>query len=216
MSSLKRADSGLAPIPAKSARLGISTNVAVINKPPRFGTNNSTTNTNNVIKRVGGQNMKPTTARSDTATTKKTTAVSTSSATTGAGKPINKRIPPYDFKARYNDLLEKHKILKERFENKNEQLLSYENLPEQLEETQSELIRTQNELKNTQTIKQCLEGQVKMQHEKLESLEASLSQTKEELHKLTIVYNVSKVFLMSTYLFMMPINFLYIFINFFK
>lgn len=205
MRPMKRMDSTLAPIPAKSSRLMSTTTTAAntTNRPPRIGTNNSITaaNANTTIKRTVGQTTKPTATRpaanSASTTGAKKTATSTASSsstsvsTTGAGKPINKRIPPYDFKARYNDLLEKYKVLKEKYEDKCEQMGTLENLPEQLEDTQNQLISVQGELKNTQTIKGCLEEQVKFQNEKIETIEASLSKTMEELEKLTKVYNVS-------------------------
>ncbi|KAI8131037.1 Protein claret segregational [Lucilia cuprina] len=197
MRPIKRMDSTLAPIPAKTSRL-MSTTVANSNRPQRIATNNnntiSGTCTNNTVKR---QTSRPATTAQTTTGTKKTATNAPSSATavstTGAGKPINKRIPPYDFKARYNDLLEKHKILKEKFEEKCQQFGTLESLPEQLEETQSQLITTQDELRNTQTIKGCLEEQVKMQTKKIESIEESLSKTQEELDKLLKIYNKLKL-----------------------
>ncbi|XP_023309074.2 protein claret segregational [Lucilia cuprina] len=197
MRPIKRMDSTLAPIPAKTSRL-MSTTVANSNRPQRIATNNnntiSGTCTNNTVKR---QTSRPATTAQTTTGTKKTATTGPSSATavstTGAGKPINKRIPPYDFKARYNDLLEKHKILKDKFEEKCQQFGTLESLPEQLEETQSQLITTQDELRNTQTIKGCLEEQVKMQTKKIETIEKSLSKTQEELDKLLKIYNKLKL-----------------------
>uniref|UniRef100_A0A1A9ZTE2 Kinesin motor domain-containing protein n=1 Tax=Glossina pallidipes TaxID=7398 RepID=A0A1A9ZTE2_GLOPL len=119
-------------------------------------------------------------------------ATGTSRFTTGAGKPINKHIPPYDFKARYNDLLEKHKILKEKYEQKCEQMGNLENLPEQLEETQSHLVSTTEELKNTKIDKKCLQRQINSQQQKIESLADSLTKTTEELQKLKQTYNKLK------------------------
>lgn len=194
MKPLKRMEPTLAPIPAKTSRL-MSTTGSASNKPPRIGTNNIVS-VNNAVKRTAGQTPKSTTSRTvAVGQTKKPTAAATSSktsvSTTGAGKPINKRIPPYDFKARYNDLLEKYKVLKEKYEEKCDQFGTLESLPEQLEDTQNRLITTQEELKNTLTTKGCLEGQVKLQREKIETVESSLFNTKDELDKLAIVYNVS-------------------------
>lgn len=196
MKPLKRIEPTLAPIPAKTSRL-VSTTGSSNNKPPRIGTNNIIS-VNNAVKRTAGQTARP---KSSTVTVGQTTILkkpmaaaassTTSVSTTGAGKPINKRIPPYDFKARYNDLLEKYKSLKEKYENKCDQFGTLESLPEQLEDTQNQLITTQKELKNTQTTKGCLEKQVKLQRENIETLESSLCTTKKELDKLSIVHNVS-------------------------
>lgn len=201
MRPMKRMESTLAPIPAKSSRLMMSStlnNALTTNRPPRIaGNSNALTATTSLTatKRVVPQNVKPVAGRAPpNATAKKlSSSSSTSAATTGAGKPINKRIPPYDFKARYNDLLEKHKVLKEKYEQKCEQMGNLENLPEQLEETQSQLITTQDELKNSQTMNECLQRQSKMQQETIESVEASLSKTTDELEQLKKEFNVSTI-----------------------
>uniref|UniRef100_A0A1B0FL90 Kinesin-like protein n=1 Tax=Glossina morsitans morsitans TaxID=37546 RepID=A0A1B0FL90_GLOMM len=204
---MKRLETTLAPIPAKVARLippsSASNNVNAFNptnRPPRIGTSNS-----GITKRLTAQTSKapPTTKRATAGPVSSTvigansrkpmsSATATSLSTTGAGKPINKRIPPYDFKARYNDLLEKHKILKEKYEQKCEQMGNLENLPEQLEETQSHLFSTTEELKNTKIDKECLQRQINSQQQKIESLADSLTKTTEELQKLKQAYNVIK------------------------
>ncbi|KAL9892081.1 non-claret disjunctional [Glossina fuscipes fuscipes] len=196
---MKRHETTLAPIPAKVARLippSSASNIAnafnPTNRPPRIGTSNS-----GITKRLTAQTSKaPPTKRAAAGPANSTvigansrkpmsSATTTSLSTTGAVKPINKRIPPYDFKARYNDLLEKHKVLKEKYE-------QVENLPEQLEETQSHLISTTEELKNTKIDKECLQRQVKSQQQKIESLADSLTKTTDELQKLKQAYNKIK------------------------
>ena len=207
MKPTKRMESTLAPIPAKTSRFMSTTNNATnANRPPRIGANNAMgmlTAFNNKAKRAVGQSTRPTATRTATPSTTQVgvekkaisaSANSTSVSTTGAGKPINKRIPPYDFKARYNDLLEKHKALKEKFEDKCELIGNLESMPEQLEDTQNQLIATQNELKNTQTMKEYLERQVKLQNEKIDTFEAQLSKTQQELKDLTKIYTVCTLF----------------------
>lgn len=199
MRPIKRTDSTLAPIPAKSSRMMTGNTVGntgiLSNKPPRIGT--STTNNNTAKRPPPGNTSKPNiTGRAAIAAQKQPTgnkpiaSAGSNVSTTGAGKPINKRIPPYDFKARYNDLLEKHKILKEKLEEKTEQIGNLENLPELLEDTQTQLISTQDELKNAQTMNECLQRQTKLQQEKFESVTENLCKTTEELEKLTKEYNV--------------------------
>ncbi|XP_054746383.1 protein claret segregational [Anastrepha obliqua] len=128
-------------------------------------------------------NTTTTTVATKLSTTKKCTApgTATSVSTTGAGKPINKRIPPYDFKARYNDLLERYKVLKAKYEEKCEQMGSMEGVPEQLEESQEQLFKTKEELKNLYTERDCLSQQIKSLNLKIDSISGSLVKTKEEL-----------------------------------
>lgn len=124
---------------------------------------------------------------SNTATGSNATSIST----TGAGKTINKRIPPYDFKARYNDLLEKHKILKSKYDEKCEQVSSWENLPEQLEETQLQLSQTEEELSNLKTENKAMQRQIASQGEEIETINDNLQRTTELLQNLQTKYNVS-------------------------
>uniref|UniRef100_A0A1A9VDP2 Kinesin-like protein n=1 Tax=Glossina austeni TaxID=7395 RepID=A0A1A9VDP2_GLOAU len=204
---MKRLETTLAPIPAKVARLippssASNTNANAFNptnRPPRIGTSNS-----GITKRLTAQTSKaPPTKRAPAGPANSTaigansrkpmsSATATSLSTTGAGKPINKRIPPYDFKARYNDLLGKHKVLKEKYEQKCEQMGNLENLPEQLEETHAHLVSTSEELKNIKIDKECLQRQVKSQQQKIESLADSLTKTTEELQKLKQAHNKLK------------------------
>lgn len=202
MRPLKRTDPTLAPISAKTSRLMSTTATGGFansnNKPTRFGTANlSTTAVNNVAKRpTSGQAAKPSTGRTGATTQaasgkRPAAAASNNANTSGAGKPASKRIPPYDFKARYTNLLEKHTALKDKLEEKNELLSNLENIPELLEETQSDLITTKEELKNAQTLIECLQRQSKLQQEKLECITDNLGKTTEELDKLTKIHNVS-------------------------
>uniref|UniRef100_A0A1A9W5P3 Kinesin-like protein n=1 Tax=Glossina brevipalpis TaxID=37001 RepID=A0A1A9W5P3_9MUSC len=206
---MKRHETTLAPIPAKLSRLAPSTSAAAaanaanscyaINRPPRIGTSNT-----NPTKRLQSQTSKAPPIKRPAPATSNSMVVggnskkpmssvnATSVSTTGAGKTINKRIPPYDFKARYNDLLEKHKVLKEKYQQKCEQIGNFENLPEQLEETQSNLISATEELKIAKVDRECLQRQVQLQQQKLASVENSLSNTSEELQKLKRTYNKLK------------------------
>ncbi|XP_067619136.1 protein claret segregational-like [Eurosta solidaginis] len=210
---MKRPETTLAPIPAKTTRYaytGASTNGATqihsvfnsnvtANRPPRIG--NVTASITVSSKRqlptrpqIGAGASGSSTVRAAMTNTTATTTTATKAAThnkkatpsssistTGAGKPINKRIPPYDFKARYNDLLEKHKILKAKYEEKCEQMGSLDGLPEQLEESQDQLYKTKEELKNLYTERDCLNQQLKSLNLKFDSVTGSLVKTKEEL-----------------------------------
>ncbi|XP_062565180.1 protein claret segregational [Armigeres subalbatus] len=67
---------------------------------------------------------------------------STKSVTSSGGaarKVINKRIPAYDFKARFHDLLEKHQSLKEKFENLRQINSDLESLPQKYDDCAKEL-----------------------------------------------------------------------------
>lgn len=115
----------------------------------------------------------------------------TSISTTGAGKTINKRIPPYDFKARYNDLLEKHKVLKSKYDEKCEQVSSWENLPEQLEETQLQLSQSEKELKNIKMENEVMQSQIASQEQEIETINDNLQRTTESMKKLEKKHDVS-------------------------
>ncbi|XP_035777713.1 protein claret segregational-like [Anopheles albimanus] len=57
----------------------------------------------------------------------------------GAAKSMNKRIPPYDYKARFAHLQEKHKTLVEKYEKLHEQHASRETLQDMYDECSQEL-----------------------------------------------------------------------------
>ncbi|XP_037956143.1 protein claret segregational-like [Teleopsis dalmanni] len=199
MNFLKRNDVALGSIAAKSSRLAnINANAAVggtqvITRPARMNTFNATStasikkSTSNPTSAIHKTTKRAASAPVSNVVSKKPTPAGssvTSVSTTGPGKTINKRIPAYDYKARYNDLLEKYKVLKQNHEEKCELMGEMETLPEQLEESQAQLYETKEQLKNAQTDIQCLERQVKSQAMKIETLSNSLVKTKEQLQNL--------------------------------
>ncbi|XP_073814043.1 non-claret disjunctional [Musca autumnalis] len=186
MRPLKRTESTLAPIPAKTSRMHNSTATSALgsntNKPPRIGTSTTAASSTSSKKPIAGNTSKVNAGSRAAANNTSTNS------STAAPKTTNKRIPAYDFKARYNDLLEKHKILKEKLEEKIEQLNGLENLPEVLEDTEKQLINTKEELKNTHTMNECLLREKKMLQEKCNSTMENLSKTTEELEVITKAY----------------------------
>jgi len=112
-------------------------------------------------------------------------------ASSGAAAAAPKRIAPYDFKARFHDLLEKHKVLKTKYEKQTEDMGELESMPQQLEETQNKLIETESSLKNTQSDNECLQRQVKQHTAKIETITSTLGRTKEELSELQAIHEVS-------------------------
>ncbi|XP_055638893.1 protein claret segregational [Toxorhynchites rutilus septentrionalis] len=70
---------------------------------------------------------------------------STSSSGGAAKKIINKRIPPYDYKARFADLTEKHQVLKEKYENLRQANADLESLPQKYEECLNQLNKLKEE-----------------------------------------------------------------------
>ncbi|EDW81188.1 uncharacterized protein Dwil_GK11161 [Drosophila willistoni] len=109
----------------------------------------------------------------------KTGGAAASSSTSAAAAP--KRIAPYDFKARFHDLLEKHKTLKTKYEKQVDDLSELETMPQQLEETQNKLIETESKLKNTLSNNESLYRQVKQQTDEIASLTATLGRLNAEL-----------------------------------
>ncbi|XP_017020461.1 protein claret segregational [Drosophila kikkawai] len=118
-------------------------------------------------------------------------AAKTSGAGGGAGA-APKRIAPYDFKARFHDLLDKHKVLKTKYEKQIEDMGELESLPTQLEETQTKLIETESALKNAQTDNECLQRQVKQHTKNIETITTTLGRTKEELSELQAIHEKIK------------------------
>ncbi|XP_034489045.1 protein claret segregational [Drosophila innubila] len=111
---------------------------------------------------------------------------------TGGGAAPAKRIAPYDYKARFQDLSEKHKVLRAKLEKQTEDLSELESMPIQLEETQAKLIKTETTLKNMRTDNECLQRQVTQQSSKIESITSALGRTKEELSQLQTSHQTIK------------------------
>ncbi|XP_052841367.1 protein claret segregational [Drosophila gunungcola] len=127
------------------------------------------------------------------AVTKAKPAGTAGASSTGAGGASGtKRIAPYDFKARFHDLLEKHKVLKTKYEKQIEDMGELESMPMQLEETQGKLIETEATLKNTQTDNECLQRQVKQHTKNIETITSTLGRTKEELSELQAIHEKIK------------------------
>ncbi|KAH8246922.1 hypothetical protein KR032_004034 [Drosophila birchii] len=120
-------------------------------------------------------------------------AAKTSGAGGGGTGAAPKRIAPYDFKARFHDLLDKHKVLKTKYEKQIEDMGELESLPTQLEETQTKLIETESNLKNAQTDNECLQRQVKQHTKNIETITTTLGRTKEELTELQAIHEKIKV-----------------------
>lgn len=182
----KRQESTHAPIPTKMARMNTTTsNIGtrtvvppIRNNKPTAANTSGTAKSNTSAMSSKGKKV-PTTSASASASSS-----SSSSSTAGAGKTTNKRIPPYDFKARFNDLLEKYKVLKDKYDQMRENLSSLENIPEQFEEAQSQLFAVREELKNANTEVECLKRQTNSQNIKITSITNCLETTKEDFEKL--------------------------------
>ncbi|XP_070073697.1 protein claret segregational [Drosophila takahashii] len=173
----------LPSIPSKVSRLG-STLTAPGQRPGRPA-----------VTAAGSASLaakKPTVSRpapraAAPAATKKPTGGGASTAGSATAAPA-KRIAPYDFKARFHDLLEKHKVLKTKYEKQIEDMGELESMPMQLEEAQSKLFATESSLKNTQTDNECLQRQVKQHAKNIETITSSLGRTKEELSELQAIH----------------------------
>lgn len=109
------------PVPAAIKKVGAATQAKLVKQ----NTVPTTTTTANVVSSVG-------------ASKKATTAAS--------AKVAIKRIPPYDYKARYADLVDKHKALKEKFDCAQDSLEQFEKLTEEHSKAQTELTQVKNQL----------------------------------------------------------------------
>ncbi|XP_017141753.1 protein claret segregational [Drosophila miranda] len=178
---------------------------SIPSKVSRFGNTNSTAATvpgQRVVRPAGTGTARTTTATASTVTKRPIAARPLSRAATAAASSrpgaasgnsgsigsvaAPKRIAPYDFKARFHDLLDKHKVLKTKYEKQVEDMGELESLPTQLEETQSKLIETETSLKNAQTDNECLQRQLKQQAKNNETITSSLGRTKEQLSELQV------------------------------
>ncbi|KAH8315225.1 hypothetical protein KR074_006446 [Drosophila pseudoananassae] len=180
----------LPSIPSKVARLGAGTAAAPSQRsvrPPVSTTANSTSTT---AKRPIASRPVSRPAAPPATTSKSKPAGSTTGG--GAAGAASKRRAPYDFKGRFNDLLEKHKTLKTKYEKQIEDMGELESLPSQLEETQNKLIETESTLKNMQTDNECLQRQVKQHTKNIETITTTLGRTKEELSELQAIHEKIK------------------------
>lgn len=117
----------------------------------------------------------------------------TATAAAAAAKPISaapKKIPPYDFKARFHDLLEKHKVLKEKHDRLKEQLGEFSSLPEQYDKCRAELSELELNYKAVQGELATLKNQNAVDQRKIKSLNDELNVKIEECRTVTEAKNV--------------------------
>ncbi|KAH8326249.1 hypothetical protein KR067_004087 [Drosophila pandora] len=180
----------LPSIPSKVSRLGTGTAAAPSQRPVRPALATTANSSSTTAKRpVTSRPVSRPAAPPATAAKSKPTGSTTGGGAAGAAP---KRIAPYDFKARFHDLLEKHKTLKTKYEKQIEDMGELESLPTQLEETQNKLIETESTLKNVQTDNECLQRQVKQHTKNIETITTTLGRTKEELSELQTIHEKIK------------------------
>lgn len=110
-----------------------------------------------------------------TATTTASTAISKKPA------QCTKKIPAYDYKARFLDLQERHKVLKEKYDETQEKLNEFGTINDQFEESQTKLFRCLDQLKNEESNTNCLRQQISSQDIKLDCLTKSMTSKLEEV-----------------------------------
>lgn len=121
------------------------------------------------------------------------TATTSAAATAAASKSkvaAPKKIPAYDFKARFHDLSEKHKILKEKHDHLKEQLGEFESLPEQYDECRAKLSDLQLDYKSVQDELSSLKNKNAADQRKIQSLNDDLNAKIEECRAVTEAKNV--------------------------
>lgn len=91
-----------------------------------------------------------------------------------------KKIPAYDYKARFLDLQERYKTVKEKYDESQQQLAEFSTIGEQFEESQTKLFRCMDQLKNEESTVQCLRQQISSQEIKLDCLSKSFTAKLEE------------------------------------
>lgn len=161
----------------------------------------ATKSVTSTIAPASGQptSKKPTTAFKAKVVPTKTASVnssassekSSSSSGGAAKKVINKRIPPYDYKARFQDLLEKHQVLKEKLENLRQVNSDLESLPQKYDDCLKELnkLKQDHEKLNAEHVSVVSENaSLKLKNV---SLSTSLNETECELRLLKEQYNAA-------------------------
>ncbi|XP_058822175.1 protein claret segregational [Topomyia yanbarensis] len=110
----------------------------------------------------------------------------------GAGKKnIRQRIPPYDYKARFNDLLEKHQLLKTKLDKLTEANSELESLPQKYDDCLNELNKLKKEHERLQEKHRsalCENENLKLKNA---SLSSNLSETEAELSSLKKQYTMA-------------------------
>lgn len=118
-----------------------------------------------------GASVKRLNATTSTATAAATASTAAKSATMVTGK----KFAPYDYKGRLLDLQERFKALKDKYERSQEQHAEYLTVADQLEDSQTQLFRSIEQLRNAESETGCLRQQLAAQDIKLDSLAASVA-----------------------------------------
>lgn len=101
-----------------------------------------------------------------------------------------RKIPAYDFKARFYDLSEKHKILKDKHDRLKEQLGEFESLPEQYDECRAKLGDLERDYVQLQDELKTLKDQTAADRHKIQSLSDDLNAKIEECRTVTEAKNL--------------------------
>lgn len=120
--------------------------------------------------------MKPSTGAIKKVQASTTAPATTIKASGASSTAASKRIPAYDFKARFLDLQERHKVLKEKFDAANEQIEHVQQLQEQFDATQTELQNAQQQLQTEQTAHECCQRQLQSEIFKANIIKENLGQ----------------------------------------
>ena len=138
----KRFEPALETIPSKRTKLGVST----ISKPS-FKANPIPAAVKKIVNATQSKLIKQNSGPTTTAPIiSSTVGASKKAITVAAAKVAIKRIPPYDYKARYADLLDKHKAMKEKLDGAQDSLEQFEKLTDEHLQAQTELNQVKENL----------------------------------------------------------------------
>lgn len=110
----------------------------------------------------------------------------------GAGTRTMNKIPPYDYKARFNALLEKHKALNEKYSNMSDQLDELESITVKLEEAQVTINKQKEDALLSQEEMSSLKSEMESKSMKINTLTKVLEMNNNELKELKAEHNVIK------------------------
>lgn len=179
-------------IPEKMAKTNATAGIAAARFKPSSATSTASTfgrTTKPIVlparKPVGGTTTSTVTIKKPTQTTAGQTSKKNvnSTTTSSAAPPAKKKIPPYDMKARFYDLQEKHVALKEKYQQIELQLGDLKNLPEKYCAAEKEIAEKTEQIVNLQATVDDLTKKNIDKESKITSLLSTLRETSTSLHE---------------------------------
>lgn len=160
---------------ATTAKADTAKATTTASKPTAIGNGRLATGVNRSASATGRAPLNA--ARATASSVKNVTAAAAATSKPAAAR----KIPPYDYKARFLDLQEKHRVMRAHYQTLQEQMGEMDSMPQQLAECKKELHRVENELRYVQTELECLKCQNVADKAKIDELNLKLEITTNDL-----------------------------------